>query len=93
MPAPPKLTPRSLVSISAKKLSDGVFVSRSSVAIRGEWTEVNDRAPTGVVPALIGVCLGTPTWAARSAATNCWAANSAGCAWNVDSLIVVKPRS
>ena len=48
VPAPPKLAPSPLSSISAKKLSDGVLVSLISVAIRGEWTTASCCAEAGV---------------------------------------------
>ncbi len=50
VPAPPKLAPIPLSSISAKKLSDGVFVSLISQLTRGEWTTASCCADGGVTP-------------------------------------------
>ena len=50
VPPLPKRAPRSLVSISAKKLSDGVLVSEISVAIRGEPAEASVWAAAGSAP-------------------------------------------
>ena len=92
-PLLPNEAPRSLISISAKKLSDGVLVSRSSVDIRGEWTSASSDAPAGTLPEPMRVRLGTLTCAARNAAANCCAANSAGWVWNAAPLELVYPRS
>ena len=54
VPPAPNLAPRSLSSVSAKKLSDGVLVSSISFAIVGELTEVSVVAAAGVVPVLTG---------------------------------------
>ena len=47
MPAPPKRAPRSLTSVSAKKLSDGGSVSPSRVVSVGDWTCASWVAPAG----------------------------------------------
>jgi len=51
VPAPPKRAPRSLTSVSAKKLSDGGNVSPSNPLIVGDWTAASWVAPAGVAAA------------------------------------------
>ena len=92
VPPLPKRAPRSLVSISAKKLSDGVFVSEISVAIRGEPAEVRVWAARGVAPAVTRTRRGTWTPAACRAATNCCPASSAGWVKYVDPSELAQPR-
>ena len=83
----------SLSSISAKKLSDGAFVIWMSVATRGELTVASSCAEPGVAWVYTCVPFGTLTPAARSAATNCWAANSAGRFWTEAPAASANPRS
>ena len=71
VPAEPKRAPRSLTSISAKKLSDGVLVRETSVAIGGEWTVARLWRCPGRGRRVTLTCRGTTTPAAFSAATSC----------------------
>ena len=73
VPPAPKRAPMSLSSVSAKKLSDGVFVSAIKVAILGERTLASIWAPGGAVPACTRL-VESLTPAALSAAANCWPA-------------------
>ena len=79
VPPAPNLAPRSLSSVSAKKLSDGVLVSSTSFAIVGELTDVSMVAAAGVVPVLTGRPPDSLIPSARSAARSRRPASSAGC--------------
>jgi hypothetical protein len=92
VPPLPKRAPRSLVSISAKKLSDGVLVSAISVPIRGDPAEPSVWAARGVVPAVTRTRRGTLTPAACSAATNSCPASRAGWVKYVDPSELAQPR-
>ena len=89
-PTPPAWCARSLSSISAKKLSDGLFVSRISRDMGGESTLARTVASAGVTPAR-GFSR-TAMWRASSASSRRAAANAGGFAWKPRPPSVNRPR-
>ena len=79
VPRPFACIARSLASISAKKLSDGLFISRTSVSIGGESTLASSVLPAGAVPARGLRRTRMPR--ASSAASSRAAANAGGLVW------------
>jgi hypothetical protein len=95
--APAEVVPRpftciatSLASISAKKLSEGLFISWMIRAIGGESTLASTSRPPGAVPAA-GLRF-TLMPRASSASSSRAAANAAGLGWNALPVSVANPR-
>ncbi len=61
VPAPPKRAPRSLSSVSAKKLSEGGSISPSSWATVGDGAVASWTAPGGVLAAPLAPRMLTPS--------------------------------
>ena len=76
VPAPPNSAPRSLTSISARKLSEGTFVRRMRSRIGGEGAVASSCASAGAVPAPLRPSTRIPS--VRRALANCPAASAAG---------------
>ena len=76
VPAPPNAAPRSLSSVSARKLSEGTLVSRMRSRIGGEATLARSWASAGALPAPLRPSTRMPS--ARRAFANCPAAAAAG---------------
>src|SRR5436190_5805162 len=90
VPLPVAWRPRSFKSISAKKLSDGLLVSRTRVSIRGEWTLASSLAEEGVRPLRGRAPSAMPR--RRRAVWSLRAAYSGGLPWNADPLEFARPR-
>ena len=80
VPRPPNVAPSDLISVSAMKLSDGMFMSAISRAISGEPPMDSCGTPCGATPTRAPRRTATPRL--RSAAVNALAAVSGGFAWN-----------
>ena len=95
--APAEVVPRpftciatSLASISAKKLSDGLFISFTIRSIGGESTLATTSRPPGALPASGLRRTGMPR--ASSARPGAPAANAGGLVWNALPPSLAKPR-
>jgi hypothetical protein len=79
VPSPPACAARSLSSISAKKLSEGLLVIAARRVIVGDWTVASTRASAGARPALAAPL--TEISRRASAESSRAAANEGGFDW------------
>ena len=90
VPTPPAWRARSFTSVSAKKLSEGLFVSLIRRSIGGESTLARTFASAGVTPARGFSRTGTSR--ASRASSRRAAANAGGFAWKPRPPSVNRPR-
>jgi hypothetical protein len=90
VPRPLACMAMSLASISAKKLSEGLFISITMRAIGGESTLASTSRPAGALRAPGLPLTGIPR--ASSASSSLAAANAGGLAWNAVPASVASPR-
>src|SRR3954454_25263592 len=89
VPAPPKLMPRSLIRVSAMKLSEATFMAAMTPATGGELQPDSGTAPAGAMPARAAPRTLTPRL--RSVLVNARAVKRGGTAWKYGLRRPVKP--